>query len=810
MLFSYNWLSEFVDGLEPVQTLADRLTITGTEIETVTDLSGGITGVVTAEVVTVEPHPNADKLSLCDVKTAEGELKIVCGAKNMAPGDKVVLAVHGARLPGDFKIKRSKIRGVESNGMMCSEVELGIAKESDGIMILPPDTPVGLDALDVLGIQDFILDAGITPNRPDLLSMRGLAREVAAVTDATFTCKSITVEERGGSVESLVNVRIEDGAPCARYSARVIEGVKISPTPDYIVKRLEVNGLRSVNNVVDITNYALLELGQPLHAFDLDKIEGSKIIVRPAKSGETIETIDNTVRNLTEGMCVIADESRPVAVAGVMGGKSSEVDETTTRVLIESAYFEPTSVRRTSKALGLSSDSSYRFERGVDIDAVTEALDHATALILKIAGGMVATGRVDLYPAKYEAKPLVFRVKRAEQLLGIPVDSKEVAEVFTRLGMSVVSGKDNGASVLEVTPPAYRRDIIIEEDLLEEAARLFGYDNIPTTLPVAGLMPGGATSMLGIKRRITELLSSAGLAEALNYSFVSREEFEVTGPVGALPLEVMNPLSVDQSIMRRSLMPSLMECLKRNLQVKNDDVALFEVAPVFALNAVEEDSSEMLPDQSWKVAGVLYGSRWGISWNSPKEWVDFYDIKGIVERVLDGVGVRIPMRFKSVGEDDARLFHPGKSALIKLGSASAGLFGEVHPDIQSRYGLLKPAYLFELDIEILSAVASSKKKYRPLARYPGSVRDVAFIVDSTVAYSKILSSIEKIDTKLIEKVDLFDVYCGNEIPEGSRSIALRITYRSLAGTLKQAEVDSVHSKVQSDLTSRFGAEIRGQ
>ncbi|MBE9528753.1 MAG: phenylalanine--tRNA ligase subunit beta [Proteobacteria bacterium] len=813
MLFSYNWLKEFVDGLDEVHSLSDRLTITGTEIETVTDLSGGISGVVTAEVATIEPHPNADKLSLCDVNTADGTLKIVCGAKNMKPGDKVVLAVHGARLPGDFKIKRSKIRGVESNGMMCSEVELGIAKESDGIMILPSDTPIGLDALDVLGLQDFILDAGITPNRPDLLSMRGLAREVAAVTDATFTYTAGTVEETGPSVDGLVQVSIEEGAPCTRYSARVIEGVAVGPTPDYIVRRLETNGLRSVNNIVDITNYVLLELGQPLHAFDLDKIGGAKIVVRNARGGETIETIDNVERTLPESVCVIADESTPVAVAGIMGGKASEVSDSTTRVLLESAYFIPTSVRRASKALGLSSDSSYRFERGVDIDAVTEALDRAAALILEIAGGTVAKGRVDLYPEKYVAEPLLFRVPRAEALLGIPIDPDEMASVLKRLGMGVAKKKEFEATGIEVTPPSYRRDILIEEDLLEEAARLFGYDNIPTTLPVAGLVPGGVSPLLGIKRQITEVLSGAGMAEALNYSFVSKDEFNVTGTEGAPALEIMNPLSAEQSVMRRSLMPSLLETLRRNLQVKNEEAAFFEVAPVFTLKATdageEGDSTDSLPTQRWKVAGVLYGPRWSMAWNYPKEWVDFYDIKGIVERVLEGVGVRSPMRLSSVGEADARLFHPGKSAAITLGSALAGSLGEIHPEIQSRYDLPKPAYIFELDIEAMAAVSSSKKKYRPLARYPGSVRDVAFIVKSEVPYSDILTSIEKIDTKLIEKVDLFDVYCGSEIPEGSRSIALRVKYRSIDGTLKQAEVDAVHSKVQSELSTRFGAEIRG-
>ncbi len=815
MLFSYNWLEEFVDDLGDVRELADRLTITGTEIEGVEDLSGGISGIVTAEVLTVEPHPNADKLSLCDVKTAETELKIVCGAKNMRPGDKVVLAVHGARLPGGFKIKRSKIRGVESNGMMCSEVELGIAKESAGIMILPQDTPVGLDALDVLGLKDFVLDAGITPNRPDLLSMRGLAREVATVTGKTLTFKAASVEESGANIDELITVSIDDNTPCARYSVRVIEGVRVGPTPDYIVRRLETNGLRSVNNVVDITNYVLLELGQPLHAFDLDRIKGAKIVVRNANAGETIKTIDNVERNLAESICVIADESSPVAVAGVMGGKSSEVGEATTRVLLESAYFEPTSVRRASKKLSLSSDSSYRFERGVDIETVTVALDRAAALILEIAGGGAAKGRVDIYPEKFEAKPILFRPVRAESLLGIPVDPKEVGLTFTSLGMRVTGKKESGNTVLEVVPPSYRRDILIEEDLLEEAARLFGYDNIPTTLPVAGIMPGGVSPMLGIKKRITELLSGAGLAETLNYTFVSKDEFAVTGSEGAPAIEIMNPLSEELSVMRRSLMPSLLECLRRNIQVNNTDVALFEVAPVFTSNAGAqeqecEDPTDRLPTQQWKVAGVLYGARHALTWNQPKEAVDFYDIKGIVERVLKGVGVKAPMRLGPVGESDARFFHPGKSASMKLGASSAGLFGEVHPDIQSRYGLSKPAYVFELDIETLSDLSTGKRKYRPLARYPGSARDVAIIVDSTVPYADILSLIDKIDTKLIDNVDLFDVYCGSEIPEGKRSVALRINYRSLEGTLKQAEVESVHSKIQGELTSRFGAEIRGQ
>ena len=618
MLFSYNWLAEFLEDLSAPGELAEALTMTGTEVESVTDLSGSITGVVTAEVLAIEKHPNADKLSLCDVRTAGGNLKIDCGAKNMLVGDKVALALHGALLSGGAKIKRSKIRGVESNGMMCSEVELGIADTSDGIMILAKNTPVGLNAVEALGLKDYMLDVGITPNRADLLSVRGLAREIGAVTGAAFKDKAVGLAETGPPVADGVKVNIEAGSGCSRYAARIIRGVKVGPGPEHIKTRLARHGIRPVNNVVDVTNYVLLELGSPMHAFDLAKVSGAAITVREAKKGESIETIDGKGRELEEGMCVIADSAGPVAVAGVMGGAGTEVTGATVDVLLECACFDPVSVRRTSRRLNLSTDSSYRFERGVDVEGVRAALDTAAALIAEVAGGEIAAGVIDVYEQKFTAPTIDFRIKKVSEILGIEIGGDELAGIFKRLGMEVVAELP-----MQVSPPSYRLDIRSETDLLEEAARLHGYSKIPTTLPFASILSGAGVStapISGLKRSIVEVLTNAGLFEVQNYSFVSKASNAIVTEMAGV--EIINPLSEDQVVMRASLLPSLLENLRSNRAQKNDFVRIFEVAPVFAPG--EGD----LPTESWKVAGLLYGSRWPVSWNNPGDEIDFYDLTG--------------------------------------------------------------------------------------------------------------------------------------------------------------------------------------
>ena len=794
MLFSYNWLKEYLEGAPAPDELSDRLTMSGTEIESVTRTGAAFTNVITAQIISCEKHPNADKLSYCKVRTDKEELAIVCGAKNMKAGDKVALAVNGAELPGGLKIKKSKIRGVESQGMMCSEVELGLKDTSSGLMILPPDTPLGVDYSAILG-SDYMMEAGITPNRGDILSIRGLAREAAAVTGARFIDKSFTVEEGGGPVEKAATVSVAPACPCRRYSARVIEGVKTGPSPDDIRARLEAHGIRAINNVVDITNLVLLETGQPLHAFDLDKLNGHRINVRFAAEGESIETIDGKTRSLDTSMLVIADSAVPVAIAGVMGGKATEVSEGTVRVLLESAWFEPSSVRMTSRKLGLSSDSSYRFERGVDIDGVAKALDMAANLILKLAGGAATKGTIDIRAVKAVPAEIDFRLKRAEELLGVSIGEKALLEIFGRLG---IIARVKSPGVITAVPPSYRTDLVQETDLMEEAARLFGYNNISTTLPVARLIPGSPGRLSAIRRKVKTLLVDSGLTEVVNYSFVSREAFAITGPESKAGVAILNPLTEEQAVMRDSLLPSLLENLKFNLARKSEELKIFEFAPAFIANS-------RLPHERWKVAGLLYGHRYEPGWSYPAESVDFFDVKGLIERLLEGLGIQ-----RAVFErTEHRLLHPGKAAALRLANKPAGVFGEVHPALWAGYDLRMPAYLFELDIDTMMASFGAARKYSPLPKFPESARDIAFIVNEETPFREISDSIKRIDVKLIEKVELFDVYYGSNIPSGKRSLAVRVTYRSRERTLTGQEVEDIHTRVVKELTERFKAEVRG-
>ncbi|MBE7414300.1 MAG: phenylalanine--tRNA ligase subunit beta [Deltaproteobacteria bacterium] len=793
MLFSYNWLKEYLEGAPPARELAERLTMTGTEIESVAETGGGFTNVITAQVVECEKHPNADKLSLCKVRTGKEELAIVCGAKNMKPGDKVALALPGAELPGGFKIKKSKIRGVESQGMMCSEVELGLKDTSEGIMILPEDAPLGVDFRTILG-ADFMMEAGITPNRADLLSIRGMAREAAAVTQAVFKEKEFKVDEAGRPIAECATVSIEKGAPCRRYAARVIEGVSIGPSPDEIKNRLEAHGVRSINNVVDVTNLVLLETGQPLHAFDLDKLNGASIIVRSAGEGETIATIDGKTRNLDPSTLVIADANAPVALAGVMGGGGSEVTGSTKRILIESAWFEPSSVRRASRKHALSTESSYRFERGVDIEGVTRALDMAASLVLKLAGGKAAKGSIDMYPEKYAPAEITFRTERAARVLGVRVTTDEALNILSRLG---IAGREASPGIISAMPPSYRMDLTTEIDLMEEVARIFGYNNIPTTLPIAAMSPGETAMATALRRSIRSLLSGSGFTEVMNYSFVSRELFAMAGVKAGKGVELLNPLTEEQAVMRAGLIPSLLENMARNLAWKREDLRIYEIAPAFV-------PGEGLPEERWKLAGLLYGNRYEPGWSFPKDAVDFFDAKGVIERLFEGLGIE-GARFEASGHP---LLHPGKTAAVKLEGRHAGVLGELHPDLWGRYGLRKPAYVFELDIEPVEKASGKGKKYRELPRFPESARDIAFIVSEDVPFGDIYEAIRKTDLKTIETVELFDVYYGRNIPSGTRSLAVRVTYRSRERTLTNQEVEDTHGKVVKTLFERFKAEVR--
>jgi phenylalanyl-tRNA synthetase beta chain len=829
MIFSYKWIKEFVETTLSPEELSEKLTMAGVEVEATEELAKGLTGVVTAEIVSKEKHPNADRLSLCEVKTDKESYSIVCGAKNMVPGDKVALGLIGATLPGGVKLKRSKIRGVESEGMMCSEVELGIADTSEGITVLPKDTALGVDIKEALGLDDTLLDVCITPNRADCLSVRGLSREAAAISGAVFVDNKINIKEAGASIDELISIKLDAPDIARRYTARVIEGVRIAPSPEWLSRRLEAHGIRSINNVVDATNYVLLEYGQPLHAFDLDKIQGSELTVRLAKDGEKITTIDDVERELDAEMLVIADSQGPTALAGVMGGKRSEVTEATTRLLLESAYFTPETVRRTSRKTGLSSDSSYRFERGVDIEGVGLALDRVAALIVNISGGEIRKGLIDLYPEKYVPCPIEFSLEHAENLLGISVDEEWAAETLKRLGMEVVA---ESKGVLIVTPPSYRTDVTLTVDITEELARIKGYDAIPAQMPSAELtsINRADNKNTEVKKSIKEKLVSAGFFEVINYSFIDEDSARLLLPEGAEPIFISNPLSKEQGVMRTSLIPSLLSTFEYNLARKNTELSIFELrAAYYRVKGAKAGSS---PVERWLVSGLMSGVRGGRSWlnqaQGGREFLDFFDLKGVVESLISGLGISTSgdqatqgnpglsssesaLEYSVLKDTSAlKILHPGKAANISLNGESLGLLGELHPNIAEKMGLKNPPVLFELSVDVISDALekTGARNFKPLSRYPTSERDVAFTIDTKFSYADVKKEISLIKTKVIEKIELFDVYYGENVPKGERSLALRVVYRSAVGTLTNEEVDAAHEEVTGCLTKSFNARLR--
>jgi phenylalanyl-tRNA synthetase beta chain len=800
MLYSYNWLREYVRELPPPMDLARLLTMTGTEVEGVAERGPLVSGVVVAEVLKIERHPNADRLRLCEVGTGRASYWIVCGADNMREGDRVALALPGAVLAHGLKIKRSRIRGVESEGMMCSESELGLKDVSSGIMILPGEAALGADLLDAMGLRDHMIEVNVMPNRADLLSMRGLALEISAATGAPFVEKTAALVEGGAPIGSLVVVDIERGPFCRRYAARVAAGVKVAESSAHMRERLEAHGIRPINNVVDATNYAMLATGHPMHAFDLDALRGGSVRVRNASPGETIETIDGRTRGLDPAVPVIADSVGPIAIAGIMGGKRCEVTDATRNVLLECACFEPSAIRRASRTIGLSTESSYRFERGVDPEGVRGAIDMAAAVLHALAGGEVASGAVDDYPGKKAMRSVTFRCRRASEVLGVEVAAGSALRIFQGLGMEASGTDEPGA--ISVTPPSRRADIKEEIDLIEEVARLSGYDKVPATMPGAELKSVRRPERSAVISRVKDALKDLGFMEAVNLSFVSSRTFALSGHQESEGVRILNPLTEEQSVMRASLLPSLLGNLRYNLSMRNDELRLFECAPVFLKGGA-------LPEERWRTAGVMYCHRLTSRWEPPGDWIDFYDVKGAVESLFECLGIAAPFNVERA-RGGGRLFHPGRSASVTLDGKDAGVLGEIHPDVSTAFDLKRPACLFDIDIDALVKASRAVRTYRALPKFPGSSRDIAFVVAETVPYGEIFDAVSTINAKLIEKLEVFDVYCGGAIPSGKRSIALRVSYRANDRTLTGEEVDGLHARVAGALVERFGAEIRGE
>jgi phenylalanyl-tRNA synthetase beta chain len=804
MKVSLRWLKDYVDIDISPPDLADRLTMAGLEVDAVEEYTPAFTGVVTARILSMKPHPGADKLHLLEVTTGEQVLPIVCGARNMKAGDVVALATVGAAIPGGYSIKSSKIRGEASEGMLCSEDELGIGPDASGILILPADTPLGVNLIDVLELRDTVLDIGITPNRADCLSIIGIAREVAVLCGKKLRYPKIAFKESPEDIRSITSVEILDPDFCPRYTARMIKGVRILPSPKWMRLRLEAVGLRAINNVVDVTNFVMMELGQPLHAFDFRFLEEGRIVVRRSKEGEPFVSLDGKTRNLNAETLMICDGRKPVAIAGIMGGENSEVKEDTDTVLLESAYFNPSTIRRGARFLGMGTDAAFRFERGIDPEGVVRALDRAAQLIADLSGGTVCKGHIDTYPRKVDVSgPITLRMKRVGEILGTEVKASEAAAILKGLEMTV---KKEGRGVLSVIPPTFRVDLWREIDLIEEIARIHGYDRSPVTIP-----PIPAPGDIHDRKRefesaVRAALNGQGITEVLNYSFISPQSADAL----ALPesderrrfVRIANPLTEDQAVMRTTLLYGLLETMRRNVNAGSPDLKIFELGKVF----IARDEGEQ-PREMDKLALLLTGSRYGENWHFQGLAADFYDIKGALENLASCLRLE-QLRFLS----DATIpyLHPGRAARVLIGDREIGSLGEIHPDVIGRMDLRNRAFVLEIETEPLMGRADGAIRYREYSRFPTMIRDVAFLVPMDVDAGRMLALVLETGEELLETVDVFDVYSGKGIPEGLKSLGLRFTYRSPSRTLTDDETGQVHGRIVKRIVESTGARIRGE
>ena len=801
MIFTLSWLKEYVDFDISPEELAQSLTMGGLEVEALEYQGKGLDNIVTAEILETKPHPGADKLTLCVVTDGESNYDIVCGATNMKTGDKVALAKIGAHLPPGpkfpegLKIKKAKIRGEVSQGMLCAENEIGLGEESDGILILPESARLGSAIVEELSLDDVIFEVGITPNRPDCLSLVGVAREVAALSGTTVKYPDLSVQESGEDIAGLARVELLDSEKCPRYSCRVINGVSIGPSPQWLKRRLESSGIRSINNVVDVTNYVLLELGQPLHAFDYNLLAEHKIVVRAANKDERIETLDGVERKLTEEDLLICDAEKPIALAGVMGGATTEVSDTTTDILLESAYFDPVTVRKTSKSKGLRSESSYRFERGVDPNGIVSALDRASQLIMELAGGTIAKGCIDEYPNKIEPQKVSLSIPRLNNMLGTELKENDITPLMNSLGIELLETNSDELSFLV---PTYRVDIIREIDLIEEVARLHGYDNIPTTLPSVRMKTETKKEADTVKTRFKNLMVSNGYYEVINYSFDDPEALSLFEKSDTL--SILNPLTSENSAMRTSLLPGLIRNAVLNLNHQAQEVKLFEIGKVY----IPGDEGS-LPTETTKLAGACAGIRGREYWN--KEDIDFFDLKSVLESAFSSFSLTSEIGYTNT--HDLSFLHPGKSAAISLDGESIGYIGEVHPDLRDRLNISKRLYVFEVDVDTVSRASKAlKPKFTTLPKFPSVRRDIALIVDAGTPVSGILEEIEKTGSNLIEDAQVFDVFTGNPVDEGKKSVAVSLQLRAADKTLTEEEINKVQDKTVKKLELALGAQLR--
>ena len=798
MLISLNWLKQYIDldGIE-INEMENSLTMIGQEVEKIEIAGSNLENVVTAKIIEKEMHPDSDHLTVCKVDNGKEILQIVCGASNHKAGDKVVLAQIGAKLSEDFVIKKGKIRGKESCGMLCSEVELGIGSDKDGIIILPEDAPVGVPFKDYLGINDTVFELEITPNRPDCLSHIGIARELSAYYGKELKYPETEIKsEISEKTSDNVKVSIEDSNLSRRYVTRILKNVTVKESPKWLKERIEAVGLRSINNIVDVSNFILMEMNHPNHVFDLDKIEGNEIKVKSAVKGDKLVTLDEQERELEDGDIVICDSKKILALGGVMGGLDSEVTDNTKNILLEVAQFNPQNVRKTSRRLTLSSDSSYRFERGIDVEDSIKVINRLANLIQEVAGGEILNGYVDVYPVPHENKVAELNFERLNRFVGKVIPREKVIEILRNLEIDV---KDNGET-LTLTAPSYRGDLELEQDYFEEVIRMYGFDNIENILPRVDINKNSTLDTTKLTDRVKTICASVGLKEVINYSFIPKDalqKLKFTGVSEDKLIDISNPITEDFVTMRPTLLYSLIKNAKDNMNRNVSNIRFFEVSRTF-------EKAEELAKEDIKVGIILAGENDKTLWNPKPVHYDFYDLKGIVEEIFS----KLKFQNFSIKRSVQTEFHPGRSADVFVGKEYIGSFGEIHPDVLENFGLNKKTVLVaEFNIELIKKYINKPFVYQGIVKYPAVPRDLALVMNENILVGDVLKTIEKIDKK-VEKVELFDIYQGIGVEPGKKSVAISILLRDDSKTLEEKEINDIIDKILAKMKKDYMAELR--
>jgi len=809
MTFTLNWLKDYINVDLPVEAVADRLTMLGLEVDNVAELYQDLEPIKVAKIIAVRPHPDADRLTLCDVTLGEGQFQVVCGAPNAKPGLLTAIALPGVSLSSGMKVKKAAIRGQESSGMLCSEKDLGLSEDHRGIMELPDTAREGQSLVEALSLRDVLIEVDLTPNRPDCTSVIGIAREIAGFTNQKLQqpVKDDTLPQLTGTGLPF-SVEVLDSEDCPRYAARLLKNVSISPSPWWLRKRLLSVGLRPINNVVDITNLVMLEYGQPLHAFDYDRLGGSKIVVRRARAGEDIVTLDGEKRQLNPEMLLICDAEKPVAVAGVMGGENSEVIDSTKDILLESACFNPLSIRRTARQLKLGTEASYRFERGVDPEVAPRAMERAVQLLVEIAGAEVVAGGYDCLAAIKPKESIKLRVSRTNDILGIELDAGEITRCLESIELQV---EQTGDDVLLVTPPSFRVDLEREIDLIEEVARLQGYNEIPTAMPVVPMSFPEQQQGLELRKKLAAVLVSQGFFEAINYSFVDENYFdrlqleENDGLRSAVTL--LNPLSEEQKIMRTMMLPSLLQNISRNTSRQSNDIRLFEIGKVF-----HPVADNPLPDENMRLAGVVSGRRHpGASLlHFGNAAVDIYDAKGIIDTILQEARVSkaVAVEVTGTGNKAPSYIRSDSYIVYRAGDKLLGSLGLIDSEILKSFGVKQDVFFFDLDLDLIAELEPEPKSFRQLPKFPAVNWDIAIIVPDSVPAGELLAAIDTAGEALVETAEIFDVYRGDAIDAGHKSVAISLTYRSADKTLDDKTVNKVHQRLIAMLEERFQGRLR--